>query len=302
MVRLDDINIFTCIADNASFSAASRVLGISPAVASASVKRLEHALGTQLFIRSTRSLSLTQAGMLYLEHAKTALDSIKNGASAIALLQGQIGGRLSISAPSDLGRGYLRKVIDGFQDTHPAIEIKMMLSDRMTDLYKSQVDIAIRYGLPSDSGLIATPLVSDNRRIICAAPAYFAAFGKPKKPADLAAHNCLCFALNDIVHNKWQFGRGDTMQIIAVKGNRISDDGDLVRQWAVAGKGIAYKSKLDVLDELRTGQLEPALEDFATEAAPLNIISAQRLSSVPAAAALISHLTEAFKQYVKPAA
>jgi DNA-binding transcriptional LysR family regulator len=298
MVNLNDIQVFVCVAENKGFSAASKSLEISPAVASAAIKRLEQALHVQLFVRTTRSLSMTQAGLLYLEHAKTALNAIQLGESAIALNQGEMSGRLSISLPSDLGRGFLRRAINAFHDVYPKLEIKMMPTDRLSDLYKLPVDVAIRYGIPSDSSLYATPLVSNNHRVVCASPDYFEQHGKPSKPDDLSQHHCLCFLLNDVVHNKWQFGHAHDRQTVAVSASKVSDDGDMVRQWAVDGKGIAYKSRLDVLDDIRAGKLELVLEDYATEPAPLNLMTAQKMSAMPATQALYTYLVQAFQEYL----
>ncbi len=298
MVNLNDIQVFVCVAENKGFSAASKSLEISPAVASAAIKRLEQALNAQLFVRTTRSLSITQAGTLYLAHAKTALNAILKGESAIALNQGEMSGRLSISVPSDLGRGFLRRAINAFHDVYPKLEIKMMPTDRLSDLYKLPVDVAIRYGVPNDSSLYATPIVSNNHRVVCASPAYFQQYGKPVKPDDLSQHHCLCFLLNDVVHNKWQFGQAHDRQTVAVSGNKVSDDGDMVRQWAVDGKGIAYKSRLDVLDDIRAGRLALALEDYSTEPAPLNLMTAQKISAIPATQALHFYLVQAFQEYL----
>lgn len=301
MVRTDDIQIFATVAEQNGFSAASKLLEISPAVASASVKRLEHALGAQLFVRTTRSLQLTQAGEQYLTHAKVALEAISTGQHAVAQQQGKMSGNLSISVPSDLGRGFLRKAIDAFHSLHPTLNIRLLPSDHVSDLYKSPVDVAIRYGTPSNSSLYATPLVRDNHRVICASPEYFKQYGKPLTPEDLAHHRCLCFMLNDVVHNKWQFHQAENVQTVAVKGTKVSDDGGMVHQWALDGLGIAYKSRLDVIDDIKLGLLETALEDYGTEFVPLNMMTAQRMSTLPTANALHIFLTYAFTAHLKNA-
>lgn len=298
MVRLDDVQIFVQVAEQGGFTAASKSLEISPAVASVAIKRLEQSLNTALFVRTTRSLSMTEAGQLYLEHAKSALQAIKQGEAAIALNQGDINGRLSVSVPSDLGRGMLRIALNAFQRLHPNLTIKSMPSDRIFDLYKMPVDVAIRYGTPGDSSLYAIPLVSDNYRVVCASPEYFKQYGQPQRPEDLSHHQCLCFMLNDVVHNKWQFGTTDDKQIVTVSGKKVSDDGDMVRQWAVDGEGIAYKSRLDVLGDVRAGRLMLALEDYTTEPVPLHFITAQRVSTMPAAHALLDYLNSTFKDYL----
>lgn len=301
MVRTDDIQVFVTVVEQNGFSAAGKLLSISPAVASASIKRLEQALNAQLLVRTTRSLHLTQAGEQYLIHARTALDAIHHGEHAVALSQGAISGNLSIAMPSDLGRGFLRKAIDAFHTLHPKLNIKMLPNDRLSDLQQSSADVAIRYGTSSNSTLYVTPLVQNNHRVVCASPAYFQRYGRPQKPEELINHTCLSLMLNDVIHNKWQFNQGENVHTVAVHGNKVSDDGDMLRQWAVEGKGIAYKSHLDVIDDIKEGKLEVVLKDYGTEFVPLNLMTTQHISKLPAANALQIFLTYAFTAYLKPA-
>ena len=140
--------------------------------------------------------------------------------------------------------------------------------------------------------------------MLCAAPAYFARHGVPKTPDDLRRHNCLLLALSDTTHDQWTFhGAGDDTQqhVVRVTGNRIADDGELVRRWAVAGHGIAYKSRLDVLADLRAGRLQPALTDWRGEAAPLHLICTHRLALSPTLMRLRDFLQERIAGYLADA-
>jgi len=300
MVRTDDIQIFVAVVEQNGFSAAGKLLNISPAVASASVKRLEQALNAQLLVRTTRSLYLTQAGEQYLVHAKVALNAIHHGEHAVALSQGAISGNLSIALPSDLGRNFLRKAIDAFHGLHPKLNITILPNDRISDLNQLAADVIIRYGTFNHANLYVTPLVQNNYRVVCAAPTYFERHGKPQVAQDLINHNCLSLILNDAIHNKWQFTQSENVHTVAVSGNKASDDGDLLRQWAVEGKGIIYKSQLDVIDDIKEGKLEIVLKDFGTEFLPLNLMTTQHISALPAANALHIFLTYAFTAYLKP--
>jgi DNA-binding transcriptional LysR family regulator len=286
MIRLEDLVIFISAADNGSLSAAARQLDLTPAVASAGLKRLETELGTRLLARSTRSLRLTPDGERYLEYARGVMEQVEAGQNAVAHGRKMIGGTVSLSIPSDLGRNVLAPWLDDFQAQHPDVSFQVHIGDHVTDMFRSPVAVAVRYGVPEDSSLVALPLAPDNRRVLCAAPGYFARHGKPATPADLSRHNCLRFALSDTLHDRWTFHRGDEASVVNVHGNRSSDDGELVRRWAVAGHGLAYKSRLDVLADIKVGRLETALDAFQGEGAPLHLVCAHRTMLSPTVNAL----------------
>ncbi|AHV91720.1 LysR family transcriptional regulator [Bordetella holmesii] len=216
--RVEDLRIFVSAAAAGSFSAAARELGLTPAVASAAVKRLEGALGVRLFVRSTRSLRLTVEGERYRDHAHAALAALAAGRGSVQRDRHSISGKLSLSMPSDLGRHMLLPWLDDFQREHAGIRLQIRISDRLTDLHRQGVDIAIRYGDPGDSTMIALPLAPDNRRVLCAAPEYFARRGMPRVPEDLHNHNCLTFMLSDAPHDRWRFERDGKHTDVAVEG------------------------------------------------------------------------------------
>lgn len=135
-------------------------------------------------------------------------------------------------------------------------------------------DLAICYGIAADSALVSVPLLPDNRRVLSAAPAYVVRHGEPTAPADLAAHNCLRFRLGDEVQAQWRFQVQGQPVNITVTGNRVTDDGDAVRRWALAGQGLAYKSLLDVMLDLLVGTLVQGCQQWQGEAAPLSLICA----------------------------
>ena len=270
MVRFEDLRIFVAAADHGSFSAAARELDLTPAVASAALKRLELSLETRLFVRSTRSLRLTGDGERYLEYARAALSSLQAGQSALARDKTAISGTLSVAIPSDL--------------------------------YRQPVDIALRYGTPGDSGLVALPLSEHNRRVVCASPAYFARHGMPRTPADLRRHNCLCFVLGESLHDRWAFEHEGGALTVPVKGDRVGDDGDLVRRWALAGHGVAYKSRFDVLSDLRAGRLVQALPDYTGEPSPLYLLCVHRMLLSPAVKRLREFLQTRLREFEAGAA
>ncbi|AHI67403.1 LysR family transcriptional regulator [Burkholderia thailandensis] len=298
MIRFDDLAVFVLAADNGSLSAASRLLNVAPAVASAAVKRLESELDVRLLARSTRSLRLTPDGERYLAYARNALAELRAGKDALARGRDEVGGDLTLSIPSDFGRNVLSGWLDEFLALYPAVSLHVRIGDRIVNLFRQPVDAVLRYGVPDDSSLIAAPLAPDNRRVLCASPAYFARHGKPSTPDDLSRHHCLRFALSERTHDQWTFHSGDVARTVKVTGNRVADDGELVRRWAVGGYGIAYKSRLDVLDDLRAGRLESALDAWTTEATPLNLVYTHRLALSPTLDALRDFLRARIAAYL----
>jgi len=290
MNSLRDFELFLQVADYGSLSAAARRLSITPAAASVALKRLEAEVGVQLFLRSTRSLRLTNEGQVFLEHCRQAMQLLADGKEAAQTGSAELRGVLQLSMPSDFGRNVLLPWLDDFQSLHPELTLRLLMSDRKADIYRQPVDLAIRYGSLPDSALVALSIAPDNRRILCASPSYIERHGRPSHPSELAGHNCLCFLLGDNVHDRWRFFKGNQELSVPVKGNRISDDGDVARRWAVRGQGIAYKSALDVADDLSSGRLVRLCPEFDGEPAPLHLLCADRRQ--------ISPVVRAFSEFV----
>jgi DNA-binding transcriptional LysR family regulator len=276
MLRFDDLQLFVRTAELGNLSAAARHLDISPAVASAGLKRLELQLQVRLFSRSTRSMRLTPEGELFLVHARLALQSLEDGRQQLAGSKVGISGLLQLSAPSDFGRNTLLPWLNEFQQAHPQLQLRLLLGDRVADLFREPVDIALRYGAPEDSSLVALPVAAANRRVLCAAPDYLQRHTAPETIEALAEHNCLLYMLAGRVHDRWSFSDGKRDQHISVKGDRVSDDADVVRRWAVSGAGLVYKSWLDVAGDVRAGRLKVLLPEWRGEPAPLKLICAHR--------------------------
>ena len=276
MLRFDDLQLFVCTAETGSLSAAARLLDVSPAVASAALKRLEQQLQVRLLARSTRSLRLTPEGELYLVHARLALQSLEEGRQQLVGSQEGICGVLQLSAPSDLGRNTLLPWLDAFQDEHPQLQLRLLLADRVADLFREPVDIALRYGAPEDSSLVALPVAPENRRVLCASPSYLARHGSPRSVEELHQHNCLLYMLHGRAYDRWRFQHGKREVLMNVAGDRVCDDADVTRRWAVAGRGVVYKSWLDVAEDVCEGRLQVLLPNWLGEPTPLYLVCAHR--------------------------
>lgn len=291
MHSLADLQLFVRTADNGSLSKAARELGLSAAAASAGLKRLEERLGTLLFVRSTRSMRLTLDGELFLEYCRQSLAMLAEGEALLGGGKQAVRGPVRLSMPSDLGRRVLLPWLNDFQKRYPSVTLTLHFSDRLSDLHKEPVDVAIRYGRLDDSSLVSQQLCS-NRRVVVAAPAYLKRHGVPKTPNELAGHNCLLYYLKSGLFNVWRFlARGETFEV-KVRGDRMADDAGIVREWAVAGAGIAYKSLLDVQQDLAGGKLVTVLDSFAGDDYPLHAVYPHRAAVSPAARALVAYLRE----------
>jgi DNA-binding transcriptional LysR family regulator len=273
MKALQDLDIFVRAADNGSLSATARALDLTPAATSAAIKRLEAELKAPLFVRSTRSLRLTQQGELFLEQCRPALQSLQQASQQLASGEQALAGVLKLAAPSDFGRNVLLPWLDEFQQQHPNVDIRLQLSDRLENVYSAPVDVAFRYGKPTDSSLVALPLAPSSRRVLCAAPDYLDRHGTPVTPHELSSHRCLCFMLGDDVHDRWGFLSPEGQDVtVRVRRFNVANDGDVVRRWALLGKGIAYKAGLDVMEDLAQGRLRALCPGWMTEATPLFIV------------------------------
>jgi DNA-binding transcriptional LysR family regulator len=292
---VEDLRLFALVADTGNLSQAARELDLLPATASAAIKRLEARLDARLFERSTRHMRLTPQGEMFLEYCRDALALLEQGEALLGANAGRIQGKLRVAAPADWGRNVLAPMIDGFLRRHGGVKLVLHCADRSTDLFRDPVDLAFRYGPLEDASYVAQRLAA-NRRVVVAAPEYLRRRGTPAAPEDLKRHNCLVHSTSQGTSNTWRFSRGRKLVEVTVTGDRVADDGGLVREWAVAGAGIAYKSQLDAAADLAAGRLVALFPDYTGADWPLQVVYPHRSSLGPAARALLAHVMEAMKQ------
>jgi len=280
-MNTSDLTLFVRIADSGSITAPAEQLGISPAAASAALKRLEKQLDVQLFIRSTRQLRITSEGERFLLYCRQALTSLEEGKTSLNAMKGKIAGELRLSVSSDLGRNIVLPWLDDAMKKHPALSLNLSVGDLLSDFYLDRVDVALRYGEPEDSSMVAFHIATVDR-VAFASPDYLAQFGEPKHPEELRDHNCLLYQLGSRAYDSWAFSKDDESFKVQVQGNRESNDADIVRRWAVAGKGIAFKSILDVSADLRSGRVVRLLPDYQSEPLSTWLICPSRKQVTPA--------------------
>ena len=276
MFRLEDLTLFVRAAALGSFSDAAREAGQQPAQVSAAIKRLETILNIRLFARSTRSLRLTPEGETWLPYATQMLDTLEAGLQKIQTPDDEVRGMLQIAVPSDLGRNLLLTLFRDSRQRHPALRLRLLFSDQLTDVFKDPVDVAFRYGNNDDASFISLPVAPENRRVLVASPEWIARHGEPQTLEELSQHNALIYILRGRPFDRWSLSLDGVVQQQKVSGTVMSDDAEVIRRLAIAGEGIAYKSMLDVSDDLRAGRLRRLLPRYQGDVVPLNLICPHR--------------------------
>lgn len=280
-MQTEDLKIILKVAEYRSITAAATSLDLSTATASAAIKRVERNLGIDLFVRTTRQLRLSAAGERYIPYCHQALQMLDTGQQNVKEELDIIDGELRIGVSSDLGRNIILPWLDELMQTHSGIKLKVHITDSNIDFYRDPIDLALRYGSPNDASLYGFK-ICNVPRVVCASKKYLAQHDTPQHPNDLINHNVLFYQLNDVVHNTWEFSKGSEKFKIKLNGNRAANDGDLVRRWCVAGKGIAIKSSLDMSANILNNDVEPILPDYQPQGTELWLICPNRQSITPA--------------------
>lgn len=257
--RARSLAIFATVVAEGSFSAAGRVLDLTPSAVSRTIDRLEERLGVRLLLRSTRALTLTAEGHAYLCGARRILADLDDVEQEIAD-QGAPRGRLRVSAALSHGRLCVVPLLGEFVMRYPHILVDISLTDTLVDVAAGQADVAVRFGPLADSPLTARKL-GETRRVIVASPAYLGRHGMPQEPEDLHGHNCLSFNFRR-AEPIWPFRRDGRDYALSVKGNIEANNGETLGQLAAAGAGITRVGAFSVADEISTGRLVPILESF----------------------------------------
>ncbi|MBB1272250.1 LysR family transcriptional regulator [Psychromonas sp. SR45-3] len=274
MYHLNDLKLAIRIADLQNISAASRELNLTPAAASAALKRLEQRLNCQLFVRSTRNMQLTEEGHLFIESSREAIKILELASNTLNNNNDQLSGDLGLSMPSDLGRNIVSAWLDEFLASAPSLTLTLYLSDHMSDLMDQKIQLALRYGHLADSALKRRYLTSSPRYVV-ASPTYIEEFGQPNSPAELQQHKLLNWNLGSKSHQQWAFNKDNQRIQVSVTPIKTTNDGALLREWAILGHGIAYKSWIDIAEDVEQGRLKVLLTDYLTEDIPLQLVYLQ---------------------------
>ena len=275
MNPVSDLAFFVVVARQASLAAAAQVLGVAAPNVSRRLAALERRLGLRLLNRTTRRLSLTEAGRRYLARGEQIMLDLAGLEQSLASDRDAVRGQLRINASFGFGRRHLAPLISVFSRQYPEVEFVLELSDHPRDLTEHAYDIGIRFGEPPDSRVVARRIVG-NRRLLCASPAYLAEAGHPETPQSLSRHRCIVIRENAQVYNHWHLSDGERHELVKVGGPLSANHGEIAVDWALAGHGVVLRSEWDVAGYLRSGELLRVLAPWIGDGADIHAVYPNR--------------------------
>ncbi len=277
MDQLKQIEAFVNSATRGSLSAAAHIEGITPAVIGRRLDALETRLGVKLLVRTTRKLSLTFEGQAFLEDCQRILNDLANAETAVSLGGMKASGHLKISAPAGFGRRHVAPQVASFMQNNPEVMVTLDLTDRLVDLLNEGIDCAVRIGEMADSSLVSRKL-GEMRRVVVASPQYLERHPPPQVPADLAKHNCLSLGQQRgwTLRKTPEGGGASEVASFKVAGSFECNDGAVLHEWALAGKGLAWRSMWEVGSDLLSGALVSVLDEYAAPPMGIYAVFAQR--------------------------
>jgi DNA-binding transcriptional LysR family regulator len=292
MDKFQGMQLFTRVVDAGSFTAAAEGLGISRALASKLIQNLEDSLGVRLLNRTTRRISLTDAGRNYYQRVSEILAQLVEAEAEAAQLQVEPRGRMRVSAPISFSVLHLAPALSDFQKRYPRVELELELSDRVVDLVDDGFDLAIRIGKLADSSLIARR-IAPACLLMVASPDYLKRAGTPRQPSDLTTHNFMIYTLatrrDEIV-----LERNGESTVTRIHGNLLVNNGDFIAAAAVQGHGISVLPTFIITEQLRRGELVPVLESWSVPSIAIHAVYAQTRSLPAKTRALIDFLVDRF--------
>jgi DNA-binding transcriptional LysR family regulator len=274
MDKFRQISTFVEVVARGSLSAAARAEGIAPAMIGRRLDALESRLGVKLLQRTTRRLALTDEGAAFLEDCQRILAEVDEAETAVSERSLRATGHLLVSAPAGFGRQHVAPLLPSFLAEHRDLTVNLNLTDRIVDLIGEGVDVAIRIASPADSNLVSVKL-ADNHRVVVGAPAYLKRHGTPCTLADLARHQCLAIS-SEGSQRGWTFQDKGKIVTLKVAGSMVCNDGAVLHDWALAGKGLAWRSMWEVAEQIEAGRLVTVLDQHAAPGNDIYAVFAQR--------------------------
>jgi len=303
-VQPTDLGFFSAVASAASLGAAARELGVTTAAVSKRLAQMEQRLGMTLVARTTRRMSLTPEGELYLEHARRILGEIEDMEELLGVSLENPKGLLRVNATLGFGRSHVAPVISRFVRKYPLVQMQLQLSVNPPPVSDDSWDVCIRFGEPPDARVVARYLAR-NRRLLCAAPSYLAKHGTPKAPRELMQHNCIGIRQGEEAYGVWRLstgrGRQAEVEAVKIKGNLTTNDGEIAVSWALDGHGILMRAEWDIDRYLRSGRLVQVLPHHHTPDADIHAVYPQRHQRSARVRAFVDFLTTVFAQRAQSA-
>jgi DNA-binding transcriptional LysR family regulator len=288
------MEVFVRIVETGSFSAVARELGLTQPTVSKQLTALEQELNTRLLNRSTRSLSLTEAGATYYERCRRIIDQVYAAEVSLGAVDGGLTGTLTINSSVAFGQMFLTRLVLEFQKRHPQLAVRLTLNDRYIDLIEEGIDVAIRFGRKIDTSLVAHRL-ADSPISVVASRGYVEKYGAPTHPSDLSAHRCLHYTYLS-TGNEWIFPSSNGDIRVRVAGTLRSNNGYALRDAMLAGQGIAIMPLVFIHDELIQGDVVRLLEAFTASPIPVNAVYPSARSVSVRVRAFVEFLKDRLRQ------
>jgi len=288
-----EMAFFSLLARAGGFSAAARELDISTPAVSKRLAQMEARLGVMLLNRTTRRISLTHEGEIYLTHARRILAEIDDMEQLVASALTAPKGLLRVNATLGFGRSHVAPLISRFARANPEVQVQLQLSVDPPPLVEDSFDVCVRFGEPPDARVIARRL-APNRRLLCASPAYLARHGTPRLPQDLARHNCIGIRQGDQAYGLWRLSSARRSVAVKVRGNLSTSDGEIAVNWALDGHGILMRAEWDIARYLRSGRLVTVLDSYQTPPADIYAVYPQRHHASARVRAFVDFLVDSF--------
>lgn len=296
MISSDDLAFFSVLAHSKSLAESARKLNVTPPAVTQRLRALEAKVGVQLVDRSGRSLRLTEEGSLVASHGAAINDALGTLAEELSGRRGTVGGHLRVAAPHGFGRAFVAPVMEAFAREHESVTAILQLSDHPAALLIESYDVVVHIGGPGHLDQIVTTL-APNQRILCASPTYLDTTPAISVPGDLFKHRCLALRENDDDVTLWRF-QGPQQESVAIRVNATlaSNDGDVIRQWAIAGQGIMIRSEWNVADDIAEGRLRRVLPNWTLPGADIVAMIGSRHGQSARTKAFLAMLRQSLKQ------
>lgn len=269
MNTVEAMRTFVRVVDSGGFSAAARQLTIAVSSVARQIDALEAELGVQLLRRSTRTVTLTDAGETYYAQATRILDDLDELHRTLGGLDASPRGLLRVTLPVTFGRLHVAPYIPAFLERYPDLELDLVMSDAVTNLVEANVDLAVRIGAADDLNLVARKL-APHRRIVCASPGYLEKYGTPTSPAEIADHRCLAFSYGSR-HRLWRFRRHGKIEEVRIRGPLRANNAEVLYAAALQSAGLLLMATWLVADAIRQGHLVAVLPDYEASPGPLDV-------------------------------
>ncbi|WP_026959214.1 LysR family transcriptional regulator [Aliagarivorans taiwanensis] len=270
MDKLETMRVFVEVARQQSFVNAAHQLSMTSPKVTRCIADLESRLGVKLFNRTTRLVRLTEPGTRFLQDSKQILEALEEAEAAVSGVYSQPKGKLTVTAPVLFGQKYVTPLVSEYLEQHQEVRVEALFYDRLTSMLEEQIDVAVRIGHLKDSGLYASQ-VGQVRRMICGSPDYFAKYGVPTSPEQLAAHRII-FPINSETSNVWQFAGKGKKQAITLKPQLRCNQNAVALNAAVQGFGITRLMSYQVAEELAKGSLISVLSEYEEAVLPIHVI------------------------------